>query len=120
MELQASAISPVLDRRPLVLVVEDNQDSLLLLTQALELFECTGLSATNGREALSLVQAFQPNLILLDILLPDMSGLEVVRQLQQNPDFASMPIVAVTALAKLEDRQQILSYCHDLINVSSG
>lgn len=61
------------------------------------------------------MQAFQPNLILLDILLPDMSGLEVVRQLQQNPDFASTPIVAVTALAKLEDRQQILSYCHDLI-----
>ncbi len=115
MELKASAISPVLDRRPLVLVVEDDEDSLLLLNQALELFECNGLSATNGRETLSLVPAFQPDLILLDILLPDMDGLEVVRHLRQNPDLVATPIVAVTALAALKDRQQILSYCHDII-----
>lgn len=107
---------PMRTRQPLVLAVEDNEDSLLLLTQALELFHCSVISARDGQSGLALARTHQPDLVLLDVLLPDMHGLELVARLRQTPGVDTHPLIAVTALAKAEDRQQMLAAgCNDYI-----
>jgi len=99
---------PPVDKRPLVLAVDDNQDNLELLTQILDLFGCECVGAVDGYAALSAAVDRQPDLIVLDICLPDIDGMEVVKRVQQNPEIRHIPIVAVTALAKPEDRARIL------------
>jgi len=96
------------DKRPLVLAVDDNQDNLELLTQILDLFGCECMGAVDGYAAISAAAARPPDLIVLDICLPDIDGVEVVKRMQQNPELRHIPIVAVTALAKAEDRARIL------------
>ncbi|MBD1815049.1 response regulator [Microcoleus vaginatus] len=99
---------PPVDKRPLVLAVDDNPDNLELLTQILDLFGCECVGAVDGYAALSAAVDRQPDLIVLDICLPDIDGMEVVKRVQQNPELRHIPIVAVTALAKPEDRARIL------------
>ncbi|MEG3923387.1 response regulator [Microcoleus sp. D3_18a_C4] len=99
---------PPVDKRPLVLAVDDNPDNLELLTQILDLFGCECVGAVDGYTALSAAVDRQPDLIVLDICLPDIDGMEVVKRAQQNPAIRHIPIVAVTALAKPEDRARIL------------
>ena len=70
--------------KPLVLAVDDDEDNLLLLTEVLTPLSCTVITATYGRQALGLAIEQQPALILLDVMLPDISGVEIVRQLKQN------------------------------------
>ena len=99
---------PTVDKRPLVLAVDDNPDNLELLTQILDLFGCECVGAVDGYTALSAAVDRPPDLIVLDICLPDIDGMEVVKRIQQNPDLRHIPIVAITALAKPEDRDRIL------------
>lgn len=96
------------DKRPLVLAVDDNQDNLELLTQILDLFGCECMGAVDGYAALSAAVDRPPDLIVLDICLPDIDGIEVVKRIQENAELRHIPIVAVTALAKAEDRARIL------------
>ncbi|MEG4029335.1 MULTISPECIES: response regulator [unclassified Microcoleus] len=110
-KLESSSLisgQPPVDKRPLVLAVDDNPDNLELLTQILDLFGCECVGAVDGYAALSAAVDRQPDLIVLDICLPDIDGMEVVKRVQQNPDLRHIPIVAVTALAKAEDRDRIL------------
>ena len=95
--------------QPLVLVIDDDEDNLLLMKYALETFHCVFLGRTTGLGALSLVQACPPNLILLDIVLPEFSGVDLLRQLKQNEQTRQIPTVAVTALARSQDRQAFLA-----------
>ncbi|MEG3939408.1 MULTISPECIES: response regulator [unclassified Microcoleus] len=98
-----------INNRPLVLAVDDNPDNLELLTQILDLFGCEFIGAVDGYSALSAAAADRsPDLIVLDICLPDLDGIEFVKRIKQNPELANIPIVAVTALAKTEDRDRIL------------
>lgn len=99
---------PALDKRPLVLAVDDNHDNLELLTQILDLFGCECVGAVDGYTALSAAVDRSPDLIVLDICLPDIDGIELVKRIKQNPELIDIPIVAVTALAKAEDRDRIL------------
>ncbi|MEG4073644.1 response regulator [Microcoleus sp. Pol14C2] len=99
---------PPVEQRPLVLAVDDNHDNLELLTQILDLLGCECVGAVDGYAALSAAVDRQPDLIVLDICLPDIDGMEVVKRVQQNPQIRHIPIVAVTALAKPEDRARIL------------
>ncbi|MEG4283009.1 response regulator [Microcoleus sp. A006_D1] len=96
------------DRRPLVLAVDDNHDNLELLRQILDLFGCECVGAVDGYTALSAAVDRVPDLIVLDICLPDIDGIELVKRIKQNPKLIHIPIVAVTALAKTEDRDRIL------------
>lgn len=106
-----------MNNKPIILAVDDNEDNLLLLTEVLEPLNCLVMTATHGQAALLLAQAYQPNLILLDIMLPDLNGIEVVYRLKQNQKTAEIPVIAVTALAKLEDRDRlILAGCNDYIS----
>ena len=96
-------------RQPLVLVIDDDDDNLLLMKYALEMFNCVFLGRTDGLEALSLAQTCQPALILLDIVLPKFSGIDLLHQLKQNEQTKHIPTIAVTALARNEDRQELLA-----------
>lgn len=102
--------------QPLVLAVDDNEDNLQLLTQLLELIECSFITATDGETTILKAKNHQPSLILLDMMLPDMSGLEVTYSLKQDPQTMEIPIVAVTAMARVEDRESfILAGCIDCV-----
>lgn len=103
--------------QPLILAVDDDEDSLLLVSEVLNCMSCSFITATHGQTALLLAQDCQPALILLDVMLPDVNGLEVVQSLRQNPQTMNIPVVAVTALARAEDRDcLILAGCNDYIS----
>lgn len=95
--------------QPLVLVVDDNEDNLLLLAFLLEQLGCAIITAADGQTALDLVQTQPPSLILLDMMLPDLDGMDVLCCLKQNPLTTDIPVIAVTAMARPEDRERILA-----------
>lgn len=93
----------------LILAVDDNEDNLQLLTHLIVLLGCAFISATNGEATLDMAQNYQPELILLDMMLPDISSIEVVQRLKKNPETSTIPIIAVTAMARTEDRDRFIS-----------
>jgi len=93
---------------PLVLIVEDIEDNLILIKSLLELADYRVVEARDGREALAQAQAHHPDLILLDMSLPEIDGWTVARTLRQLPDFRSTRIVALTAHAMHGDREKTL------------
>lgn len=95
-------------QQPLVLAVEDHDDSLLLLSYALESLGCRFICQADSSTTLVVAKEYQPDLIMLDILLPGLSGIDVVHQLKQEPLTCQIPVLAVTALASREDRESIL------------
>ncbi len=100
-----------------ILAVDDNEDNLLLLSEVLKVFNCSLITATHGQTALRLTQEYNPDLILLDVMLPDLNGVEVVRHLKQNPATKNIPVIAITALARDEDRASLLAAgCNDYIS----
>jgi len=97
------------DEMPTVLVVDDNQQNLELLLAYLEDVECRTLAATDGPSALDLVRTNPPDLILLDIMMPRMSGFEVCRRLKNDPATADIPIIMVTALNEFGDIERAIN-----------
>jgi two-component system cell cycle response regulator DivK len=95
-------------KRPSVLLVDDDPDSLVLLSFIFEQYPCTVICASDGREAIEYLHQIHFDLVMLDIQLPGLSGLDVVRTLRTNPTNADVPVVAVTALAREQDRVKIL------------
>lgn len=90
-----------------VLVVDDNAQNLELLCAYMEdVPNVTTIPATNGVEALAAVADDPPDLILLDIMMPRMSGFEVCRQLKSDPETRDIQIVMVTALNELGDHER--------------
>ncbi len=86
-----------------ILVVDDNQQNLELLQAYLEELPCRLLSAHDGVEAIEAVEQEMPDLILLDVMMPRMSGFEVCKKLKTSPKTRSIPIIMVTALNELGD-----------------
>jgi two-component system alkaline phosphatase synthesis response regulator PhoP len=88
-----------------VLVVDDNAQNLELLEIYMEDLhpEVTTISATNGIEALEAVNEHKPDLILLDIMMPKMSGFEVCRHLKSNPETRDILVIMITALNETGD-----------------
>lgn len=93
----------------LILSVDDREDSLLLNSLIIESLGYSSITASNGQTALRLAQLYQPSLILLDIALPDIDGLKVLHSLKQNSLTSTIPIIAVTAMAMKDEREQILA-----------
>lgn len=91
------------DRLPTVLVVDDNVPNLELIQAYLEDLECTTVAAYDGVEALEIVANDKPDLILLDVMMPKMSGFEVCRRLKNNPTTSDIPVIMVTALNEFGD-----------------
>ena len=90
------------NKRKRILVVEDNPLSLALLKQLLEVHGYEILETPEGLQAIDIARDEQPDLILMDIRLPDICGLEVSRLLKQDEQTKTIPIIAVTALATPE------------------
>ena len=93
---------------PTVLAVDDDQDSLILLSYIIEDFPCLFFCETDGQAALELILASKPNLVLLDVRLPRLSGFDIIRTLKSSADTAAIPVIAVTALAGKQQRQKLL------------
>jgi CheY-like chemotaxis protein len=94
--------------KPLILVVDDDEDNLLLMAYILEHLGCSVLTAVDGLSALSVARTHQPDLILLDVLMPQMDGIEAVSQLRKDLTIKKIPVIAVTALAIAQDRERLL------------
>lgn len=91
------------ERRPLLLVVEDDRDFLAFLVAELEeSYEV--LSATNGREGLRLAQARVPDLVLTDLMMPLMGGVEMCREIRGHPGTAHIPVIMLTAMSSVESQ----------------
>jgi len=91
------------DEQEKILIVDDNRPNVELLQAHLESAGYNVITAFSGEEALTVVESERPDIILLDIMMPEMSGYEVCRRLKANPDTKSIPVVMVTALHELED-----------------
>ncbi len=92
-----------------VLVVEDNPDNLLTITAILREIGVDAVVATNGREAVALAEGTRPDLILMDIQLPLLSGLDAAREIKANAGLKGIPIIALTAKAMKGDREEALA-----------
>jgi two-component system, cell cycle response regulator DivK len=90
-----------------VLIVEDNPTNLTLATFLLQSAGHAVLSATDAEGGLALARAERPDLILMDIQLPEVSGLEVTKWIKDDPDLHAIPVVAVTASAMQGDEERI-------------
>ena len=93
----------------LVLIVDDNERNLRLARDVLHAAGFRTLEAGSGSEALSLATEHLPDVILMDIRLPDMDGTVAARTLKDDPRTARIPIVALTSLAMKGDREQLLA-----------
>jgi two-component system cell cycle response regulator DivK len=91
---------------PRVLIVEDNPKNLKLARDVLAFGGFTVLEATDGASALAAVAAETPDVVLMDIQLPDMSGVDVLCRLREDERTRHIPVVALTAFAMREDRQR--------------
>ncbi|MCG8490610.1 MAG: response regulator [Sneathiellales bacterium] len=90
-----------------VLIVEDNELNMKLFHDLLEAHGYDTLQTKDGMEALSLAREHQPDLILMDIQLPEVSGLEVTKWIKEDENLKSIPVVAVTAFAMKGDEEKI-------------
>jgi two-component system cell cycle response regulator DivK len=95
-----------------ILIVEDNELNMKLLRDVLEAYGYTTITTGEGEAALALARENQPELILMDLQLPDISGFDAVRRLKDDPATRTIPIVAVTAFAMVGDeRKALMSGC---------
>ena len=90
-----------------VLIVEDNELNMKLFHDLLEAHGYDTVGTRNGSEALDLARRHRPDLIIMDIQLPEVSGLDVTKWLKADPVLKSIPVVAVTAFAMKGDEERI-------------
>ena len=91
-----------------ILIVEDNPLHTKLIVMVLRAKGYTLFEATDGEEALDIAMREQPDLILMDLNLPKMTGFEVTKKLRENPTFSHTPIIAITAYAMRGDREMVI------------
>lgn len=89
-----------------ILIVEDHGDTREVLEHQLEFLGYEATIAQNGVEAVELAESERPDLIIMDIMMPKMNGLEATYQIRKNPKTRSIPILAATAKAMPGDREQ--------------
>jgi two-component system cell cycle response regulator DivK len=92
----------------LILVVEDNENNKKLFRDVLRVTGYRTLEASTGGQALMLATKHEPALVLMDIRLPDMSGIEALRRLRMDERTAHIPVLAVTAQAMKGDRERFI------------
>lgn len=101
-------IQPALER-PVILLAEDNQANIDTISGYLESRGYNLILANNGQQALDFARAKCPNLIIMDIQMPGMNGLEAMRCIRHDPQLMNIPIIALTALAMSSDRATCLA-----------
>jgi len=91
-----------------ILIVEDNPKNMKVLMMTLRPHGYTFLEATDGEEALEVVVRDKPDLIIMDVQLSKLNGLEVTRKLRQMPAFSHIPIIAITAYAMKGNKEKVI------------
>jgi CheY-like chemotaxis protein len=94
---------------PLILIVEDNEANVITLSSYLEAKGYRLCCANDGENAIVLARSAKPDLILMDIQMPGMDGIQATRKIREDPDLANIPIIALTALAMEGDADRCLS-----------
>lgn len=108
--LLAALSNIAIDRFPRIEIVDDNQDVRLLIRRILHTQgKYTLFEATNGTQAVALAKVEKPNLIILDLMMPEMDGFAVMDVLKADPDTADIPIIVLTAKELTQDEKQRLS-----------
>lgn len=92
-----------------ILYVEDNSQNMRLVRKMLSVAGYEMVEAPNGRTGLEVAEQEMPDIILMDINLPDIDGMEVARLLKANPRLAHIPVIALTANAMFGDRERFLA-----------
>jgi PAS domain S-box-containing protein len=105
----ASNASPSETRSPLILIAEDNDANVITLSSYLNAKGYRLVIAQDGREAIALAQSEQPDLIVIDIQMPGLDGLNAIHQIRHIPALAQVPIIALTALVMTGDRERCLA-----------
>ena len=91
----------------LVLIVEDNEKNLKLVRDVLQVKGYATLEATTAEDGIRLAVEKKPDLVLMDIQLPGMNGIDALRALRRDPATATIPVIAVTASVMQQDRKMI-------------
>jgi CheY-like chemotaxis protein len=94
---------------PLILVAEDDDLSRDLLLQAIHKIGWTALEAINGKEVLEQLEFNKPTVILLDIMMPEMDGFQVIEALHKNEDWRHIPVIVITAKELTREEQVLLA-----------
>jgi CheY-like chemotaxis protein len=110
-----SAFSPVVGPQQTVLIAEDHEDSRDALRTLLDAFGYRVHVATNGRQAVEMARATNPDLVLMDIMMPEVDGLEATRTLRADAAFRQVPIIALTAMEGARD-QVMAAGCDDFMS----
>lgn len=92
-----------------ILVVEDQEDNMRIMRDLLTDAGFEVIEAVNGNEALSVAEAERPHLILMDIQLPELDGLEATRRIKANPAIRHIPVIAVTSYALSGDNERAVA-----------
>ncbi|HET9338716.1 MAG TPA: response regulator [Casimicrobiaceae bacterium] len=91
----------------MILIVEDNEKNMKLVRDVLQAKGYKTLEAVTGEDGVRLAKAHRPELVLMDIQLPGINGIEALRQMRADPATASIPVIAVTASVMASDRRNI-------------
>ena len=101
---------------PVILIVEDNPKNMRLVNDILESQGYRTIQASNGQEGITLARRQKPQLIIMDIQMPEIDGLEATRILKSDRATAHIPVIALTAMAMKGDREKILNAgCDDYL-----
>ena len=103
------AKTPAPQRKSRILIADDNVPNVELLEAFLADVDCEMAVAVDGRDTLDKVESFKPDLILLDVMMPKLSGFEVCRTLKQNPKTRGIMVLMVTALNELGDIERAVN-----------
>ena len=93
-------------KKTLILVVDDNQENVRVLTSILNHHGYDIIAAFNGSDALTMASRRKPDLILMDIMMPEMDGFEATRSLKEDPELKEIPVIFISALTEVEDKIQ--------------
>lgn len=91
------------------IVVDDNANNLMLEKDLLEVAGFEVFEATNGADSIAIIRKEKPDIVIMDIRLPDMNGTEVIKILRKDKDFSDIPVVFVTASVLEKERREILA-----------
>ncbi|MEY4519484.1 MAG: phosphate regulon transcriptional regulatory protein PhoB [Cyanobacteriota bacterium] len=99
--------------QPLILIVDNDNDNLLFASYIIESMGLNYVVTDDSEQCLNLVAELLPDIILLDIVMPKLSGLEIVSLIKQDESLAHISLIAVTGLTKAEDREELISVGFD-------
>jgi len=93
-----------------IMIVDDDHNTLFTLAEIVQSVNCNSIIAHNGKECLELLETKTPDLILLDIIMPEMDGFKTISQIKRNKKWSDIPVFAVTAKAMKQDNEIILKH----------